>query len=182
MNDLPNASFVCSGQNALELSSAICCAGKLIRLLKDEGFSVAGCYSCISPGDKISLTAKKLRHMCSVCDLVITVGCEGFRPCDIMPDITRAIADKDASFFTGVLDAGEVNDVKSGQSQQVFPSRAFAGFCSGALIMNLSCDVQASAKKLSALLPSVRYAISHSKGKTAVKSKSAEELIAEFFS
>jgi len=182
MYDLPNASFVCSGQNALELSSAICCAGKLIRLLKDEGFSVAGCYSCISPGEKISLTAKKLRHMCSVCDLVITVGCEGFRPCDVIPDITRAIVDKDANFFTGVLNAGQVDSVKNEQETRVFPSRAFAGFCSGALIINLSCDAEISTKRLSALLPSVRYAVSHSKGKTAVKSKSAEELITQFFS
>ncbi len=182
MNDLPNASFVCSGENALELSSAICCAGKLIRLLKDEGFCVSGCYSCISPSEKISLTARKLRHMCSVSDLVITVGCEGFRPCDVIPDITRAIIDKDANFFTGVLGAGDIDNGKTEDCSQVFPSRAFAGFCSGALIMNLPCDAHVSAKRLSALLPSVRYAVSHSKGKTAMKSKSAEELIAEFFS
>lgn len=178
MKDCPNVSFICSGENALELSSSICCAGKLIRVLKDEGFSVSGCYSCISPAEKISLTARKLRHMCSVSDLVITVGCEGFRPCDVIPDITRAISDRDAGFFTGVLGGGLERDANT----QIFPSRAFAGFCSGALIINLPCDAEVSSKRLSALLPSIRYAVSHSKGKTAVKSSSAEELISEFFS
>ena len=177
MNESPNVSFICSGENALELSSAICCAGKLIRLLKDEGFSVAGCYSCISPSERIAVTAKKLRHMCTLSDLVITVGCEGFRPCDVIPDITKAVSDRDAGFFSGILGGTlETTDTAG------FPSRAFAGFCSGALIMNLPCDVSCASKRLSSLLPSIRYAVAHSKGRNIMKNVKYEEVIAEFFS
>lgn len=177
MNEMPNVSFICSGENALELSSAICCAGKLMRLLKDEGFCVSGCYSCISPSERIAVTARKLRHMCSLCDLVITVGCEGFRPCDVIPDITRAVSDRDADFFSGIL-GGNLENTDNGN----FPSRAFAGFCSGALIMNLPCDVITARKRLSSLLPSVRYAVAHSKGRDVLKTGTYEDVAREFFS
>ena len=38
MKDIPRVGFVCTGENALELSGAICCAGRFMRLFTENGY------------------------------------------------------------------------------------------------------------------------------------------------
>ncbi len=188
MKDLPSAAFICTGENALELSSAICCAGKLMKILKNSGYSIGGCYSCISPSKQSSLVAKKIKHMSAVSQLVITVGCEGFRPCDAIPDITNAIAEKDAQFFSHWLAAGDTSPQNNlsdksqiPSSDYTFPSRATAVFCNGALVINLPDDVESARTRLCALLPSINFAIMGSESGKTQNFVYDDEFFAKFF-
>lgn len=188
MKDLPSASFICTGENALELSSAICCAGKLMKILKNSGYSIGGCYSCISPSKQAPVVAKKIKHMSAVSALVITIGCEGFRPCDAIPDITNALAEKDAQFFSHWLCAGDTGSHNETadksqfpDSDYIFPSRATAVFCSGALVINMPDDVQNARARLCALLPSINFAIMGSDSGKTQNFVYDDEFFAKFF-
>ena len=92
MREMPKAGFVCTGDNALELSGAICCAGRLMRFFNEKGYVTGGCYSCIAPQKQIDSLVKRVAALCECNDVVLTVGCEGFRECDVMPETVLKIA------------------------------------------------------------------------------------------
>ena len=177
MKNMPNVGFVCAGETALELSSAICCAGKLIGIMKDAGYSTGGCYSCLHPYAQRENLRDKLRCLSDINDVVITIGCEGYRSCDVIPELTESVCCRSAPFFTCCLSAGALRTDKSEREAcadgdfTAFSSRAFAGFCGSCLIMNFSDDAIIASKRLKALLPSVNFAVGKASGnnKGAVK-------------
>ena len=99
MKDIPRVGFVCTGENALELSGAICCAGRFMRLFTENGYMTGGCYSCISPSKQMSLLKERIGHMCACNDVVVTIGCDGFRTGDVIPDIYFRSATESFSTF-----------------------------------------------------------------------------------
>lgn len=186
MKNIPKVGFICTGADALELSGAICCCGKLIRLMKSAGYITGGCYSCISPDKNVDSLRQKLKYMCACSDVVITIGCEGFRETDVIPDVTSSLCDREASFFTYWLSAGDTDvrpdcSFRPDEPDFLYPSRAVAAFCRGALILNLPSDSPIALKRLTAILPSVNFAVNKN-GKSAGESAAIENLILNYYS
>ena len=110
MTEQPKAGFLCTGKTPLELSVSIHCANKMMSLLRDAGFAVGGCYTEILGGDcadKIERAGKTLEYLCRANELVLTLGCEGFAPGDVIPDITDLVCTGKASYFVNVLCGAE---------------------------------------------------------------------------
>lgn len=172
MRKIPNVGFMCAGESALELSGAICCAGKLMEILKGGGYSVGGCYSCMTPALQKENIESRLRQLCEVNDLVVTVGAEGFGKNDVIPEITESVCKRKAEYFSYCLsradgafssDNGTYTDgtsaLSSGKCDALCPSRATAGFCGNTLVVNLPDDPFAARKRLCAILPSIAFVI-----------------------
>ena len=186
MKDIPKASFVCTGENALELSGSICCAGKLIKILRHSGYMTGGCYSCISPKSCVDSLRERIRDMTKCCDLVVTIGSEGFKNSDVLPEITQSLSDRQAPFFAYWLSAGDTNDKGAGKTSNlvdedfVFPSRATAAFCNNALIINMPSDPAVARKRICALLPSISYALGTKVGTDENGLFNAEKIVSDY--
>lgn len=180
MTDMPKTGFLCAGKNALELSVSVHCAQKLMKELKNSGFSIGSCYTELwelPTPERMSRAAKTLSCLCITNDLVITVGCEGFASGDVIPDITEAVCPKKAVYFSNVLCGSlgvtemAVKEECSGEEckepVEIPPSRAYAGICDGALILNFSNDVYSAAKLLKALIPAIGFTVYNISGKSA---------------
>ncbi len=187
MKDIPKVAFVCVGENSLELSGAICCAGKLIRVFRENGYSIGGCYSCISPSTSSDSLKERIRNMTFCNDVVVTVGAEGFKKTDVMPDIIESLSDKKAPFFTYWLSAGDTNADGCNRALNgldddfIYPSRATAVFCNETLIFNMPDDPILAKKRLCALLPSINYVMNKNNKKNPKELLTVENLISEYF-
>lgn len=180
MTDMPKTGFLCAGKNALELSVSVHCAQKLMKELKISGFSTGSCYTELwemPTPERMSRAAKNLSYLCITNDLVITVGCEGFASGDVIPDITEAICPKKAGYFSNVLCGSlgvmemavqaEGAEEEREESVEIPPSRAYAGICDGALILNFSNDVYTAVRLMKALIPAIGFTVYNISGKSA---------------
>ena len=181
MKDIPRVGFVCTGENALELSGAICCAGRFMRLFTENGYMTGGCYSCISPSSQAKILRERIGHMCTCNDVVVTVGCDGFRSGDVLPEIVTALSTRELSYFSAKLSADEYIDAETGLSHKCFPSRSTAVMCSSAVILTVSSDLKPSLGKLNSLLGALGYAVGNSTNKAPAKSLELEDLIADYY-
>ena len=182
MKDIARVGFVCTGENALELSGAICCAGRFMRLFNENGYMTGGCYSCISPSKQVNLLKERVGHMCSCNDVVVTIGCDGFRTGDVMPDIILSVCGRELFNFSSKLSAEEYTDEESGRTCRCFPSRSVAAMYGRTIVLSVPSDLAPSLGKLNSLLPSIGYAVGNSCGKSLAKSLELEELMADFYS
>ena len=182
MKDIPRVGFVCTGENALELSGAICCAGKLMRYFNENGYLTGGCYSCVSPSKQIKELRERIKSLCACNEVVITVGCEGFRQGDVMPDVIESLSNKTLPFFTLRLSGDECGALDGGAVKRCSASRACAVYCEGALVMNLPSDSSVALGKLNYLINSIRSAVSDMGKKAVFKSLDPEYLLSDFYS
>ena len=182
MKDMPRVGFVCTGENALELSSAICVAGRLMRHFNENGYMTGGCYSCISPSKQVQVLRERICNMCSCNDLVITVGCDGFRKGDVIPDIVAEIGGGDLPYFSCRLSSEEYTDAETGKNYRCFPSRGVAAMYSGTLILVVSSDLSPSLGKLHSLMPALSFAIGNGRGRAPSKPTELENITADFYS
>jgi molybdopterin biosynthesis enzyme MoaB len=109
MTDIPKTGFLCAGKTALELSASIYCAYKISDFLRSKGYGNSGYYTRIYSSydkERESKTARILERLCTCCDLVLTVGCEGFSRDDIIPDVTDVMCEKRVDYFSGILCGG----------------------------------------------------------------------------
>lgn len=182
MTDIPKAGFFCAGKTPLALSCSIRCAYKMMEVFKTGGFDIGACHTEITgPFSEILLrrAEKTLMHMCSCCDLVISVGCEGFSVSDIMPDITEKLCTKQVPYFTSVL-CGSRKILKNegsttariypegGNGEYIFcPSRACAGIYGKTLVMNFPSNLRVSTGLAETLLPAINFTVYNISGKSA---------------
>lgn len=176
MTDIPKAGFFCAGKTPFSLSCAIRCAYKMMEVLKNGGFDTGALHTEITEPYSESLMCraeKTLLYMCNCCDLVITIGCDGFSLSDIMPDITEKLCAKKVSYFASVLCGSRRlvlngNETCGGNGGYIFcPSRASSGICGSALVMNFPSDIGFSACIAEALLPAIGFVIYNITGKSA---------------
>ncbi len=184
MKNIPNVGFICVGNTALELSGAICCAGRLMKLFRGSGYDIGGCYSCMCPSLQRQNLKRKLKEMCAINQLVVTVGGEGWKSSDIMPDITDEVCTRSADFFAIKLSCAESSQAFCGTGAKKFPleeyagsSRATAGFCGQSLVINLPDDAVLARKRLMSVLPAVSFAVSSFSG---TEPQNAEDILAFF--
>ncbi len=166
MKNTPNVGFICVGDTALELSGAICCAGKLMKIFKGAGFDVGGCYSCMCPSLQRMSLKSKMEDMCKINSLVVTIGGEGWRKTHVIPDITEEISDRCAAYFSNILSCADVKSdcdgtgaVKDKGRDFTYASRANAGFCGDCLVINLPCEIEIARRRLISVLPSLNLVI-----------------------
>ncbi len=170
MTDIPMAGFLCSGKTPLALSVSVHCAYKMMDILKENGFGIGACHTEITQPLSQKLIERAtgtLEHIAGCCELVITVGCEGFSVSDIMPEITEALCKKSATFFSSVLcGAREINIDRQYAKMQV-PSRATAGIFGRSLVLNFPSDERFSETVLAAIMPAVWFTVYNISGKSA---------------
>lgn len=165
MTDMPNAGFLCAGKTPLALSVSVHCAYKMMEVFRSSGFEICACHTVITEpySTLVCESARKtLRHICSLCDVVITVGCDGFALSDIMPDITEAVCDRKVPYFSSVLCGLMKLDGVS-----YAPSRALSMLCGETLVMNFPSDAASAASLISALMPAVGFTVYSLSGKSA---------------
>lgn len=181
MKDIPRVGFVCTGENALELSGAICVAGRLMRHFTDNGYMTGGCYSCISPSKQVKVIRERICHMCSCNDVVVVIGCDGFRAGDVIPDIIASVSHKDLPYFSYKLSAEEYVDAETGVSHKCFPSRSTAAMLGSTLLLSVAADISPSLGKLNSLMSAIGFAIRACADKVPAKSIELEDLMTDFY-
>ena len=181
MKDIPRVGFICTGENALELSGAICVAGRLMRHFTEKGYITGGCYSCITPSKQIKVVRERICHMCSCNDVVVTVGCDGFRKGDIIPDIISSISHRDLAYFSCRLSSEEYVDAETGVSHKCFPSRSIAAIYGETLILSVPSDINSSLGKLDSLMSAISYAVRTGSDKAPARSIELEDLTNDFY-
>lgn len=180
MTDIPMVGFFCAGKTPFALSCSVHCAYKMMELLVQNGYTAGAHHTIITEPvcNEIQKRAEgTLVHLCKCCDLVITVGCEGFAVSDIMPDITENVCKKSASYFSSVLcgarkaiQAEETSTLRIYPSQcgeDIFPSRATAGIYERTLVLNFSSNIRQSTAILGVLLPAIGFTVYNLSGKSA---------------
>ena len=158
MKEMPKVGFVCSGENALELSGAICCAGRLMRYFNEKGFVTGGCYSCISPSKQERTLEKRMCDLCLCNDVVVTVGCEGFRPCDVSPDITEKLGERSLTHISEILNRDSYPD-SGDRLVRCFPSRAVSVMYDKCVIINLPSDTKTALGRMKGVINHVSYIV-----------------------
>lgn len=181
MKEIARVGFVCTGENALELSGAICCCGRLMRYFSEKGYMTGGCYSCISPSKQMSLLRERILNMCACNDVVITVGCDGFRETDVVPDIVLSMSGRELSYFSCKLSADEYVDEQTGKVFKCFPTRGVAAIHSSTLVLCVSSEIGPTLGKLSSVMSSVGFAIGEASKKAPSDSLQLEDLMSEFY-
>ncbi len=181
MKDIPRVGFVCTGENALELSGSICCAGRFMRLFTENGYMTGGCYSCISPSGQMKILRERIEHMCACNDVVVTVGCDGFRKGDVIPEIVASVSEKDLPYFSHKLSSEEYVDAETSKTHRCFPSRSTAAMCGMAIIVTVPSELPSSLGKLNTLLPAISYVVGNSSGRAPAKSLELDDLMADFY-
>ncbi len=181
MKDLPRVGFVCVGENPLELSSAICCAGRFMRLFSENGYMTGGSYSCINPSEQIKLLRDRISHMCACNDVVIVVGCDGFREGDVVPEIIDTISSRSLSYFSCLLSGESYVAADTGKSHKCFPSRSAAVVVGSSILISVPSDLPSSLGKLTCLMSAISYAVGGGSGTVPASSLELADLMADFY-
>ncbi len=175
MTDMPVFGILCCGKDIGELSESVKACGYITGFLKDGGFVLGGYHTALVAkcDEKLSkMCENKLTHLCRACDVVFTVGCDGFAADDILPEITVKLCDSEAVFFTsnlcGISNISNYDAHNSKKRKTSFPpSRSRAGVLGKCLVLNIRNDLTFIKALLPPLIPSIAFAASCLSGKDA---------------
>ena len=181
MKDIPRVGFVCTGENALELSGAICVAGRLMRHFNENGYMTGGCYSCISPSKQTKLLRDRISHMCACNDIVVAIGCDGFRKGDVVPDIITSLGQRELPYFSYRLCSEEYVDAETGIQHKCFPSRSAATMYGSTVVMSVSAELPSTLGKINSLMSAIGFAVGNSADKRPAVSMELGDLLEEFY-
>lgn len=193
MTDMPSFGILCCGKSLPLLSRAVKCCGTVSARMKESGYSLCGYHTALlSRNDRelLRLCREKLYHLCKNCDLVFTIGGDGFDADDVIPELTLNLCDSEAVFFsTNLSGAGNIGNYDRNRSRDrarhtqgspasahtdepfPLPSRSKGGCCGKSLILNLRCDEAFIDAMLPALLPSISFAVAGLSGHDPAESK-----------
>ena len=111
--------------------------------------------------DDASLIRERLKSLTEAgVDVVLTVGGTGVRPTDIVPEITREVADKE---IPGIGEAMRWESLKKVQTAVL--SRATAGIRGRTLIVNLPGSPRGARENLGVVLPVLEHTIDKIQGR-----------------
>lgn len=188
MTDMPGFGILCCGRDIAELSKSVGCCSAVSTYLKESGYAPAGYHTALlSRGDKekLRLCREKLYHLCKTCDLVLTLGGDGFASDDVIPELTANICDSEAVFFSiNLSGAGSIGNYEQNRVQnRVYkrnksvctPTRSRAGCCGNSLILNFRNEISFIDTVLPTLLPSISFAVAGLSGKDPEESRKTRE-------
>lgn len=104
--------------------------------------------------DEVGALTDALREACRRAALVLTSGGTGIGPRDVTPEATRAVLEKELPGFGEAMRAAS-----RGQVPTADLSRALAGTCGRALVVNLPGSPRGAVECLEVVLPAVRHAL-----------------------
>lgn len=120
-------------------------------------------------------------HLCRFCDVLFTIGSDGFRKEDIVPDVVAKLCGDDLVFFTsnlcGLYNIGNYDKGKKRDVGRFSPTRSRSGILRGCLVLNIRNEEDFIREVLPNLLPAISFAASGLSGKDAAESK---KLLGEF--
>lgn len=178
MTDMPSFGILCCGKDIKELALSVKCCTRVSGIMKGGGFSLSGYHTLISSDSAESrkLCADKMYHLCRVCDVLLTIGCDGFSRDDIVPEVMSKLCGEDLVFFTsnlcglssiGNYDKGRKRDVR----KKFIPTRSRSGILRETLVLNIRNDENFIYDVLPGLLPAISFACSGLCGKDADESR-----------
>jgi molybdopterin adenylyltransferase len=118
-------------------------------------------FEAVVVPDEMATIASALLHFCHDLrmDLVVTTGGTGISPRDVTPEATRSVLEKELPGFGEAMRMASFAKVKT-----AILSRATAGTCGAALVVNLPGKPSAVRECLSFLAPAIREAVAHLRG------------------
>lgn len=188
MTDMPVFGILCCGKDIADLSESVKACGYITSVLKDSGFMLGGYHTALvakSNEKLLKMCENKLSHLCRSCDVVFTVGCDGFSSDDVLPDITVKLCDSEAVFFTsnlcGLSNIANYDSQSSGKRKPSFPpSRSRAGILGSCLVLNTRHDLLFIKAVLPSILPSIAFATACLSGKDANICKKLNESLKKY--
>lgn len=194
MTDMPGFGILCAGKSVAELARSVQCGSTVTALLKQSGYEPSGYHTALlsrNDKDKLRLCRDKLYHLTQTADLVVTVGGDGFSRDDVIPELTAALCEKEAVFFSlhlsgaGSIGNYEQNHLKKREHKQnkcaFSPSASRAGCCGSCLILNIRNDEAFIETVLPTILPSVSFAVAGISGKDPEESLRVKEDFASLY-
>lgn len=188
MTDMPVFGILCCGGSIGALGESVRCCETITAIMKNGGYALGGYHTALTrreanecAGEFTGKSAarvcgEKLAHLCRACDVVFTVGADGFAPDDIIPDVTMKLCESEAVFFTcnlcGLWHIGNY-DRRGGTSERAAfpPSKSRAGILNGCLVLNIRSDRDFISAVLPGLLPSITFAAEGLCGRDAKESR-----------
>ena len=128
------------------------------ELLEQAGIPVA--HSEIIPDDRDRI-ARCIIECCDErhCDLIVTTGGTGVAPCDVTPEATRSVIERELPGFGEAMRA---------ESLKITPhaviSRALAGIRGQSLVINLPGSPKAARENLQTVLPALAHTVAKIQG------------------
>jgi molybdenum cofactor synthesis domain-containing protein len=126
-------------------------------LLSSAGFEVDH-HVVADEADEIE---RLLRKLATESELVVTTGGTGFGPRDVTPEATRAVIEREAPGFAEAMRAAGRSSTPNADL-----SRAVAGICGSAVIVNLPGSPKGATESLQAILGILPHAIGHLRGRS----------------
>jgi len=125
----------------------------LAALIQAQGWSVT--MQTILPDDKSAIRSSLLEWADGGdCDVILTTGGTGFASRDVTPEATRAVIEREAP---GLAEAMRLESFK--KTPHAMLSRAVAGICRRALIVNLPGSPKGAVENLHTILPVLPHAV-----------------------
>ena len=131
----------------------------LVELVESVPASLAS-YE-VAPDERDAIR-DRLAALCDggTADVVLTVGGTGVRPTDVVPDVTREVADKE---IPGIGEAMRLESLKKVQTALL--SRGTAAIRGRALIINLPGSLRGARENLNVVLPVLEHTIEKIQGR-----------------
>ena len=120
--------------------------------------------------------------MCACNDVLISIGCNGFREGDVIPDIITCLAQRDLPYFSYRLSADEYVDAETGKEHKCFPSRSVAAIYGSTVILSVPAELASALGKLNSLMPALEFAVRNAADKRPAKSMELADLVSDFYS
>ncbi len=112
--------------------------------------------------DERKLIRERLTALCDggKADVVLTVGGTGVRPTDVVPEVTRELAEKE---IPGIGEAMRLESLKKVQTAML--SRGTAGIRGRTLIVNLPGSPRGAKENLNVVLPVLEHTVDKIQGR-----------------
>ncbi len=130
-------------------------SGPALQTLVERALEATVVATAIVPDDRARIAAH-LRAWADegIADIILTTGGTGFTPCDVTPEATREVIEKEAPGLVEAMRAASL-----AITPHAMLSRAIAGIRGQTLIINLPGSPKGATENLRTVLPALPHAV-----------------------